>query len=146
MKNTLTDLNNYLFEAIERINDDGLSGEELEKEIRRSEAVQKIAKTIIDNGSRYRRRNILTSTGREGMWSSQCLGLRGINAERGGAHGEKACIHGTGKGVHGGMRPRAQLQGDTGGVRGGVWLGDHHAAGEVIHREPRAQHGEDGAV
>ena len=51
MKNTLTDLNNYLFEAIERLNDDGLDDEGLEKEIKRSEAVQKVAKTIIENGS-----------------------------------------------------------------------------------------------
>ena len=51
MKNTLTDLNNYLFEAIERLNDDELTDEELDKEIKRSETVQKIAKTIIDNGS-----------------------------------------------------------------------------------------------
>lgn len=51
MRNTLTDLNNYLFEAIERINDDSLSEDELDKEIKRGEAVQKIAKTIIDNGN-----------------------------------------------------------------------------------------------
>lgn len=51
MKNTLTDLNNYLFEAIERLNDDELTDEQLEKEIKRSEAVQKVAKTIIENGS-----------------------------------------------------------------------------------------------
>lgn len=51
MKNTLSDLNNYLFESIERLNDESLSQEELEKEIKRSEAVQKVAKTIIDNGS-----------------------------------------------------------------------------------------------
>lgn len=51
MKNTLSDLNNYLFESIERIMDDELSDEELEKEIKRSETVQKVAKTIIDNGS-----------------------------------------------------------------------------------------------
>lgn len=51
MKNTLTDLNNYLFESIERLLDDSLSDEELEKEIKRSETVQKVAKTIIDNGS-----------------------------------------------------------------------------------------------
>lgn len=37
MKNTLSDLNNYLFEAIERINDDELSMEELDKELKRSE-------------------------------------------------------------------------------------------------------------
>ena len=51
MKNTLKDLNNYLFESIERLHDDSLSPEDLEKEIKRSEAVQKVAKTIIDNGS-----------------------------------------------------------------------------------------------
>ena len=51
MKNTLSDLNNYLFESIERLNDDALDMDGLEKEIKRSEAVQKIAKTIIDNGT-----------------------------------------------------------------------------------------------
>lgn len=51
MKNTLSDLNNYLFESIERLNDDELTDEQLEREIKRSEAVQKVAKTIIDNGN-----------------------------------------------------------------------------------------------
>lgn len=51
MKNTLSDLNNYLFESIERLNDDSLSDEELDREIKRSEATQKVAKTIIDNAS-----------------------------------------------------------------------------------------------
>ncbi|MBE5928483.1 MAG: hypothetical protein E7267_03800 [Lachnospiraceae bacterium] len=51
MKNTLSDLNNYLFEAIERLNDDSLNEEELNKEIKRSETVQKIAGTIIANGT-----------------------------------------------------------------------------------------------
>ena len=39
MKNTLADLNNYLFEAIERINDDNLDDAQLEKEIKRSEKI-----------------------------------------------------------------------------------------------------------
>lgn len=51
MKNTLNDLNNYLFESIERLNDDSLNDEQLDKEIKRSEAVQKIAKTIVDSGT-----------------------------------------------------------------------------------------------
>ena len=51
MKNTLTDLNNYLFESLERLTDDELTDAELDKEIKRSEAVQKVAKTIIDNGN-----------------------------------------------------------------------------------------------
>ena len=49
MKNTLTDLNNYLFEAIERLNDDSLDETQLDKEIKRSETVQKVASTIIAN-------------------------------------------------------------------------------------------------
>lgn len=51
MKNTLTDLNNYLFESMERLMDDSLTEEELEREIKRSDATQKVAKTIIDNGA-----------------------------------------------------------------------------------------------
>lgn len=51
MKNTLTDLNNYLFESIERLNDDSLDEAQLDREIKRSEAVQKIASTIIANGT-----------------------------------------------------------------------------------------------
>lgn len=51
MQNTLTDLNNYLFEAIERLNDDTLDDAQLDKEIKRSETVQKIASTIIANGT-----------------------------------------------------------------------------------------------
>lgn len=50
MKNTLTDLNNYLFEALERLTDDSLSEEEMQKEITRSQAVTSVAETIIHNG------------------------------------------------------------------------------------------------
>ena len=35
MQNTLQDLNNYLFEAIERVNDDDLTEEQLEKETKK---------------------------------------------------------------------------------------------------------------
>lgn len=51
MKNTLSDLNNYLFEQIERLQDDSLDEAGLEQEIRRSQAIQKVAETIINNGA-----------------------------------------------------------------------------------------------
>lgn len=51
MKNTLADLNNHLFEQLERLNDEDLTGEELEREIQRSRSITAVAKTIIDNGS-----------------------------------------------------------------------------------------------
>ncbi len=50
MKNTLTDLNNYLFEALERINDDELDEEGLNKELKKCDATVKIADKIIQNG------------------------------------------------------------------------------------------------
>lgn len=51
MKNTLTDLNNYLFEQLERLTDDDLDEESLEKEIKRSKAVTDVAGVIINNGA-----------------------------------------------------------------------------------------------
>lgn len=50
MKNTLTDLNNYLFETLERLTDDDITEEQLKKEITRSQAVTSVATTIIQNG------------------------------------------------------------------------------------------------
>ena len=49
MNNKLTDLNNYLFEQLERLNDDELSEEEFEKELKRSKAVTDISSNIIHN-------------------------------------------------------------------------------------------------
>ena len=48
-RNKLTDLNDHLFEQLERLNDDELTEEQLNKEISRSKAMQDIAKQIIDN-------------------------------------------------------------------------------------------------
>ena len=50
MKNKLSDLNNYLFEALERLTDDSLSDEALQREINRSEAMTSVAETIIHSG------------------------------------------------------------------------------------------------
>lgn len=50
MKNTLGDLNNHLFAQLEKINDDDLSGEALDAEIKRTEAMAKISEQIIKTG------------------------------------------------------------------------------------------------
>ena len=50
MKNTLSDLNNHLFEQLERLNDEDLSEEQLDRELRRSEGMTKVAEQIIRNG------------------------------------------------------------------------------------------------
>lgn len=51
MKNTLTDLNNHLFMCLERLNEENMSDEQLEKEVKRCEAVSKIASTIVANSN-----------------------------------------------------------------------------------------------
>lgn len=48
-KNKLTDLNDHLFAEMERLSDEDLSQEELEKEIKRSKAVADVADKIINN-------------------------------------------------------------------------------------------------
>lgn len=49
MKNKLSDLNNHLFAQLERLSDEGLSGEQLDAEVRRGEAVVAVADQIIRN-------------------------------------------------------------------------------------------------
>ena len=50
MMNTLADLNNHLFEQLERLNDEELTDETLEKELKRADGMTRIATQIIQNG------------------------------------------------------------------------------------------------
>lgn len=49
MQNKLIDLNNYLFEQLERLNDDNLTMEELDREIKKSKEIVKVSQTIVNN-------------------------------------------------------------------------------------------------
>lgn len=49
-RNTLTDLNNHLFDQLERLLDEDLTQEQMEKEIQRSKAVTAVAEVVIRNG------------------------------------------------------------------------------------------------
>jgi hypothetical protein len=50
MKNKLSDLNNHLFEQMERLNDDDLKGESLAAEIHRTQAMCAVAGQVISAG------------------------------------------------------------------------------------------------
>ena len=51
MKNKLTDLNNYLFAQLERLDDEKLTNEELEMELERSKSISAISSQIISNAN-----------------------------------------------------------------------------------------------
>lgn len=63
MKNKLGDLNNHLFAALERLNDEDIKGEELNAEIQRSRAIAGLAKNVVQNaavileGAKFEREN-----------------------------------------------------------------------------------------
>lgn len=48
MKNKIEDLRNHLFSALERLSNEQLTPEELEKEIQRSKAISDVGKVIVD--------------------------------------------------------------------------------------------------
>lgn len=50
MNNKLGDLNNHLFAQLERLNDESLTEEQLQAELKRADGVTKIASQIIQNG------------------------------------------------------------------------------------------------
>lgn len=49
MKNSLVDLNEYLFEQLDRLTNDDLTGEELETELKRAKTVSQIASNIVNS-------------------------------------------------------------------------------------------------
>lgn len=53
MKNNISDVNNYLFEELERLNDDEslLENDNFDKEIKRAKAVSTLCSTIISNAN-----------------------------------------------------------------------------------------------
>lgn len=51
VKNKLTDLNDHLFEQLERLNDDSLTAEQIGQEVTRTDAMVKVSEQIIHNAN-----------------------------------------------------------------------------------------------
>lgn len=66
MKNSLKDLNYYLYEQLDRLTNDDLKGDDLEKEIGRAKAVTDTATQIIKNTqSQLRAAELFIKSGKE---------------------------------------------------------------------------------
>ena len=48
-RNKLTDLNDHLFAQIERLNDETLTPEQMELELKKADAMEKVSKQILDS-------------------------------------------------------------------------------------------------
>ena len=51
MKNKLTDLNNHLFMQLERLGDELLTSEQIEHEVKRTDAIVSVSEQIINNAT-----------------------------------------------------------------------------------------------
>jgi hypothetical protein len=51
MKNKLTDLNNHLFAQLERLGDENLTPEQIEQEIKRTDAIVSVSDQIVQNAN-----------------------------------------------------------------------------------------------
>lgn len=49
MKNKLADLNNHLFAQLERLSDETLTAEQIEREVRRTDAIVDVSEQIVRN-------------------------------------------------------------------------------------------------
>jgi len=49
MKNKLTDLNDHLFAQLERLSDESLTAEQIEQEVRRTDAIVDVSEQIVRN-------------------------------------------------------------------------------------------------
>lgn len=49
MKNKLGDLNNHLFAALERLNDESLTAEQIDSEAKRASAIVAVADQVVSN-------------------------------------------------------------------------------------------------
>lgn len=51
MKNKLVDLNNHLFAQLERLSEEGLTAEQIELEVKRTDAIVDVSTQIVENAA-----------------------------------------------------------------------------------------------
>lgn len=51
MKNKLTDLNNHLFAQLERLSDEALDADQIDQEVKRTDAIVAVSEQIVQNAN-----------------------------------------------------------------------------------------------
>ena len=77
MKNKLTDLNDHLFAQLQRLGDENLSDEALEKEASRTDAIVKLSEQIISNAEIALNAAELVAKHGCGNWENMLPGVEG---------------------------------------------------------------------
>lgn len=77
MKNKLTDLNDHLFAQLERLSDENLTQEGLEKEIQRTDSIIGISEQIINNAQIALNAAELVAKHGCGNWENMLPGVEG---------------------------------------------------------------------
>lgn len=75
LKNTLSDLNNHLFAQLERLGDEELTDDELEKEVARAEAISRIAGDVLDIANVQLRAASLSAEYGNGFQMTRLIGV-----------------------------------------------------------------------
>lgn len=82
MRNKIEDLNNHLFSALERLNDEELSEEQLDREIKRSKAIKEVAETIVESHrNTIQAMKLVSDQGLDMSGIAQGLGMQVRNIE-----------------------------------------------------------------
>jgi hypothetical protein len=77
MKNKLTDLNNHLFAQLERLGDESLDQESLEREVQRTQSIVSVSEQIINNAQIALNAAELVAKHGCGNWENMLPGVEG---------------------------------------------------------------------
>ena len=78
VRNTMADLNNHQFEQLERLNDESVTGEQLEREIDRGKSMAEVAKAILASANlALQARKYMDTAGEYGSVEIPLLGVKG---------------------------------------------------------------------
>lgn len=78
MKNKLTDLNDHLFAQLDRLGDKDISGENLDREVSRTDAIIKVSEQVINSASIALKAAELVAKHGVGKWENMLISIDNV--------------------------------------------------------------------